>query len=62
MACSEVAFVQSAGAHYISNNCGQCRNSLAFAARQIANNLSPIAKKFEFYFLGLSQNIIRKNV
>ena len=29
----------------------QCHNSLVFAARQIANNLLPIAKKFQFLFL-----------
>ena len=43
MACSEVAFLQTAGAQIFS--C-QCHNSLVFAARQIANNISPIAKKF----------------
>ena len=45
MACFEVAFPQTAGVHYISNISSQCHNSLVFAARQIANNLSPIAKK-----------------
>ena len=36
--------------------------SLVFAARQIANNLSPIAKNIVALFFGLLQNIIRKNV
>ena len=46
MACSEVAaFLQTAGAHYISNILSQCHNSLVFAARQIEDNPSPIAKK-----------------
>ena len=53
MACSEVAFLQTAGAHYISNICSQCHNSLVFAARQIANTQSPIAKKLQLFFLGL---------
>ena len=43
MACSEVAFLHTAGARIFSS---QCHYSLVFAARQIANNLSPIAKKF----------------
>ena len=43
MACSEVAFLQTAGARIFSS---QCHYSLVFAARRIANNLSPIAKKF----------------
>ena len=44
MAYSEVAFLQTAGAHYISNIFKPNHNSLVFAARQIANNsLSPIA-------------------
>ena len=47
MACSEVAaFLQTAGAYFVSNISSQCRNSLVFAARQTANNLSQIAKKF----------------
>ena len=47
MAWSEVgAFLQTAEAHYISNVSSQCHNSLVFAARQIANNLPPIAKNF----------------
>ena len=47
MTCSEVAtFLQTAGAHYISNILSQFHNSLEFAAPQIANNLSPIAEKF----------------
>ena len=37
------------------------KKSLMFAARQIANNLSSIAKIVTLFF-GLSQNIIRKNV
>ena len=37
------------------------KKSLIFAARQIANNLSSIAKIVTLFF-GLSQNIIRKNV
>ena len=63
MACSEVpAFLQTAGAHYISiifHFSSQLRNSLVSAARQIANNLSPIAKNS---FLGLTHNIIKQNV
>ena len=31
----------------------QCHNSLVFASRQIANNLSPIANKIWFLFLAL---------
>ena len=46
MVCFEVAFLQTAGAQYISNFFSQRYNSLVFSARQIANNLSPIAKKF----------------
>ena len=46
MACSKVAFLQTAGAQIFSS---QNHNSLMFAARQIANNLSPIAKKFNFF-------------
>ena len=47
MACSKAAaFQQTAGAHYIWIFCSQCHSSLVFATRQIANNLSPIAKKF----------------
>ena len=54
MACSEVAFLPTAGAHYslFPIFFSQCHNSLVFAARQIANNLSPIAKNF-FLFLTL---------
>ena len=37
------------------------KKSLVFAARQIANNLSPIAKKIVTSFFGFLQNIIRKN-
>ena len=44
MACSEVAaFLKPTGAHNISNISQQF---IEFAARQIANNLSPVAKKF----------------
>ena len=47
MACSEAAaFLKTAGARYISNIFQPGHSSLVFAARQIANNLSPIAKKF----------------
>ena len=48
MAWSEVALLQIAGARYISNvfYSSQRHNSLEFAARQIANNLLPIPKKF----------------
>ena len=49
MACSEVAsFLQIARAHYISNIFQPMSYycSLMFAARQIANNPSPAAKKF----------------
>ena len=48
MAYSEVALLQIAGAHYISYvfYSSQRHNSLVFAARQIANNLLPISKKF----------------
>ena len=46
MACSEVAVLQTAGAYYSSKFSGQqCHDSLVFAAWQVANNLSPIAKK-----------------
>ena len=51
MPCSEVAFLQTAGVRRFSSHVifqifsSQCHNSLVFAARQIANNLSPIAKK-----------------
>ena len=41
MACSEVAFLQTAGARMFSS---QCHNSIVFAVRQIANNLSPITR------------------
>ena len=53
MACSEAAaFLQTAGAHYISNIFQPISyNSLTFAARQIANNLSPIAKNCLLLFL-----------
>ena len=58
MACSEVAaFLQTAGEHYISNVSSQCHNSSVFAARQIANNMSPIAKKILPLFFGLFHNI-----
>ena len=40
MACSEVTFQQTAEARILSS---QCHNSLVFAARQIANNLSSMA-------------------
>ena len=52
MACSEVAFLQTAGHEYFLANVilriffSQCHNSLVYVAQQIANNLSPIAKKF----------------
>ena len=46
MVCSEVAFLQTAGARIFFS---QCHNSLVLAARQIANNLTPIAKKFYFF-------------
>ena len=48
MASSEVpAILLTAGADYTVFRifCSQCHNSLVFAAPQIANNLSPIAKK-----------------
>ena len=46
MACSEAAaFLQIAGHIIIRKFSSQCHNRLVFAARQIANNLSPIAKK-----------------
>ena len=52
MACSEGAFLQTVGArilYFLANVifrifASQCHNSL-IAARQTANNLSPIAKK-----------------
>ena len=57
MACSEVAaFLQTTGMlGYIIFRIfsSQCHNNLVFAARQIANNLSPITKKFELFFLVL---------
>ena len=43
MVCSLVAFLQTAGARLFFS---QCHNGLVFAARQIVNNWSPIAKKF----------------
>ena len=43
MTCSELAFLQTSGARIFSS---QCHNGLVFAARQIVNNWSPIAKKF----------------
>ena len=47
MGCSEVAaFLRTAKAHYILTIFSQCHNNLVFAVRQIADNLSPIAKKF----------------
>ena len=46
MVCSEVAFLQTAGAQIFFS---LCHNSLVLAARQIANNLTPIAKKFYFF-------------
>ena len=46
MACSEVAFLQTAGYIITGIFSSQCHNGLVFAARLIANNLSPIAKKF----------------
>ena len=62
MACSEVAaFLKLLGHITFRIFARQCHNSLVFVARQIANNLSPIAKIFSF-FLGLTRNIIRKNV
>ena len=53
MACSEVAaFLQTAGVlgHIIFRifSC-QCHYSLLYAAWQIVNNLSRIAKKFNFF-------------
>ena len=47
---------------FVTANAALPKKSLVFAARQIANNLSPIAKKLQLYFFGLLQNIIRKNV
>ena len=41
MACSEVAFLQTAGAGMFSS---QCHNSIVFAVWQIANSLSPITR------------------
>ena len=62
MACSEVAaFLKLLGHIIFRIFSRQCHNSLVLAARQIANNLSPIAEIFSF-FLGLTQNIIGKNV
>ena len=63
MACSEVAaFLQTAGHIMIRIFSIQYHNSLEFAARQISNNLSPIAKKMLTSFYGLSHNITGKNV
>ena len=46
MACSEVvAFLLTAGHIIFRIFSSQCHNSLVFAARQIASNLSPIAEK-----------------
>ena len=49
MACSKVAaflvFCKLMGHIIFRMFSSQCHNSLVFAARQIANNLSPIAKK-----------------
>ena len=48
MSCSGAAeFLQTAVAHYIFQIfSSQCHYSLVFAARQIANNLPPMVKKF----------------
>ena len=47
MTCSEVAFPQTAGAHYVIEYfLANVITVYLFAARQIANNLSPIDKKF----------------
>ena len=52
MACSKVTFLQTAEhEHFLANAIfrifsSQCHNSLVFAARQIANNVSPVAKNF----------------
>ena len=44
---------------FATANAALPKKSLVFAARQIANNLSRIAKKLSLFF-GLSHNIIRK--
>ena len=60
MACSEAAaFLRHVELGMFSS---QCHDSLVFAARQIANTLSPIAKKIVASFLGLTHNIFRKNI
>ena len=46
MTCFEIALLQTAGHITFRIFSSQCPNSLVFAARQLANNLSPIAKKF----------------
>ena len=76
MACSEVAaFLQTGEARIFSSHSSyrlvfaalllvflQVSVNLVFTFyRQIANNLLPIAKNFNF-FLCLTHNIIRKNV
>ena len=38
----------------------QCHNSLVFAPRQIANNLSPTVKKFELIFFALRITSLEK--
>ena len=64
MACSEVAFLQTAWAHYnlFQIFSSQCQSSLVFAARQIANNLSPIAKNFWLFFLVLRIISLKKSL
>ena len=46
VACSGVAFLQTAGQIIFRVFSSECHNSLVFAARQIANNMSPIAESF----------------
>ena len=54
MACIDVAaFLQTAGAIIFQIFSSRCHYSLMFAARQIANNLSPIAKQFHLFFMVL---------
>ena len=54
MAYSEIAVFYKLLGHIIFRIfSSQCHNSLVFAVWQIANNLSPIAKKFQFLFLAL---------
>ena len=56
MACSEVAtFLQMLGLIIFRTFSSQCHTSLVFDLWQIANNLSPIAKKFKLFFLALSR-------